>query len=231
MSEWDDLAPWWIDEVTDPAYADDVQPVVDKLLIGVDGPALDLGCGDGRLASSLPEPVIGCDLSMELLKAARGGGVSVVQCHLPDLEWARPDSFGLAVACLVLEHIPDAIGFFESVGRVVRPEGALVLVANHPAFTSGGAGPVIDQSDGEVMWRWGTYLVDSIAAEPAGDGSVVFHHRSLAGLLSQAARSGWVLEEMIEAGASQTSIARVPALQGQEHMPRLVGMRWRQPTK
>ncbi len=231
MSEWDALAHWWINEATDPAYVDDVQPIVDKLLVGAEGPALDMGCGDGRLSTSLPAPVIGCDLSMQLLNAARAGGVDVVQCHLPDLDWARTDSIGVAVACLVLEHIPDAIGFFEEAGRVVRPGGALVLVANHPAFTSGGAGPVVDQSDGEVLWRWGTYLVDSIAAEPAGDGSVVFHHRSLAGLLSVAARCGWVLDEMIEAGASQASIARVPALQGQEHMPRLVGLRWTQPTE
>ena len=231
MSEWDNLAGWWIDEVADPAYADDVQPVIDRLLIGTTGPALDLGCGDGRLASVLPEPVIGCDLSMQLLAAARVRGVAVVQCHLPDLGWLRPDSVGLAIACLVLEHIPDAIGFFEAAGRVVRPGGALVLVANHPAFTSAGAGPVVDQSDGEVLWRWGTYLVDSIATEPAGDGSVVFHHRSMAGLLSTAARCGWTLEEMIEAGASGASMARVPALQGQEHMPRLVGLRWTRPPK
>lgn len=231
MSEWDDLADWWIDELADPAYADDVQPLVDRLIAGTTGPALDIGCGDGRLASVLPPPVIGCDLSQQLLTRARGRGVDVVQCHLPDLDWLRTDSAGVAVACLVLEHIPDAIGFFESVARVVRAGGALVVVANHPAFTSGGAGPVVDQSDGEVLWRWGSYLVDSIAAEPAGEGSVVFHHRSLAALVNAAADAGWSLDHMIEAGASAASIARVPALQGQEHMPRLVGLRWKAAPK
>lgn len=226
MSEWDDLADWWVDEVTDPAYADDVQPLVDTLLASATGPALDIGCGDGRLATSLPEPVIGCDLSRQLLDRARVVGVDVVQCHLPDLDWLRSDSVGTAVACLVLEHIPDAIGFFEATRRVVRSGGSLVVVANHPAFTSGGAGPVIDQSDGEVLWRWGSYLVDSIAAEPAGEGSVVFHHRSLGALLNAAAETGWSLDHMIEVGASPASIARVPTLQGQEHMPRLVGLRW-----
>jgi len=229
MSDWDELADWWLAELNDPAYVDDVQPLVDTLVVGGGGPALDLGCGDGRLADVLPKPVIGCDLSRPLLERARQRTFSVVQSDLPDLRWLRSDSIGLAVACLVLEHIPDTIGFFESVARVVRPGGSLVVVANHPAFTSSGAGPVIDQSDGEVLWRWGTYLIESLAAEPAGQGSVVFHHRPLGTLLTTAADCGWVLDRVVEAGTSEASMARVPALQGQEHMPRLIGVRWRMP--
>jgi len=231
VTEWDQLAEWWLDEVADPAYEDDVQPLLDVLLAGIAGPALDMGCGDGRLLERLPGPVVGCDLSLELLGHARARSMAVVQSHLPDLDWARSDGFGVAVACLVLEHLPDAIAFFEEVGRIVRPGGSLVVVANHPAFTSSGAGPVIDQSDGEVLWRWGTYLIDSLAAEPAGDGSVVFHHRSLSSLLTTAARGGWQLEHVVEAGVSAASSERVPMLQGQEHMPRLLGLRWTLPPK
>jgi len=227
MTEWDELAEWWIEETADPAYEHDVQPLVDALVSGLGGPTLDLGCGDGRLASSLPAPVVGCDSSMRLLASARRRSVPVVCAHLPDLAWARSDVFAAAVACLVLEHIPDATAFFAATRRVVTARGALVVVANHPAFTSAGAGPVIDQSDGEVLWRWGSYLVDSVAAEPAGEGSMVFHHRPLGALLSTAAAEGWSLDRLIEAGASPATIAQVPALAGQEHMPRLVGLRWR----
>lgn len=228
MTEWDELADWWEEEVAaDPAYADDVQPVVDALTAALSGPTLDLGCGNGRLAPSLPGPAFGCDSSLRLLRSARASGLAVVRSRLPDLAWARDASVGVAVACLVLEHLPDAGSFFAAVHRVVRSGGALVVVSNHPAFTATGAGPVADAADGEVLWRWGTYCIESISAEPAGSGSMVFHHRSMAAVLNAAGAAGWKLERMIEAGASRRTIARIPALAGQEHMPRLVGWRWR----
>lgn len=227
MTEWDELAEWWALESGDPAYEHDVQPILDALLAGLSGPTIDLGCGDGRLYETLPQPAYGCDSSGRLLERARDRGMPGVRSHLPDLSWLRPSAMGVAVACLVLEHLPNAFAFFDAVANVVRPDGALVVVSNHPAYTSGGAGPVVDQSDGEVLWRWGTYLLESIAAEPAGKGSVVFHHRSMASVLNTAAGSGWSLNRMIEAGASEATIARVPALAGQTHMPRLVGWRWK----
>ena len=227
MTEWDGLADWWEEEVeSDPAYADDVQPVLDTLLAGLEGPSIDLGCGNGRLAGHLPAPAYGCDSSFRLVRSARAGGLAVVRSRLPDLRWLRPESMGSAVACLVLEHLPDAGAFFAAAHRVVRTDGALVVVSNHPAYTSTGAGPVADDSDGEVLWRWGTYLLDSIAAEPAGSGSIVFHHRPMAAVLNAASGAGWQLDRMIEAGAGPLTIERIPALAGQEHMPRLVGWRW-----
>jgi hypothetical protein len=73
-------------------------------------------------------------------------------------------------------------------------------------------------------------MVDTISAEPAGTGSVVFHHRSLGSLLTTAARAGWDLRHASEAGAGDDTVARVPALLGQEHMPRLIGLRWGRST-
>jgi len=227
LTEWDDLADWWSEEVADPAYEFEVHPLVTALVAGVQGPSLDLGCGNGRLLEALPEPVYGCDSSSRLLEMAVERGMAVIRSRLPDLGALRDAAFGSAVACLVVEHLPDIHGFLRESARVVAAGGHLVVVSNHPAYTSSGAGPVIDQSDGEVLWRWGTYLYESIAAEPAGEGSIVFHHRSLGSILNAAAEAGWVLDRMIEAGASGETIERIPSLAGQEHMPRLVGLRWR----
>ena len=226
MSEWDDLADWWSEELTDPAYTFDVQPLVDKMLAGLSGPSLDLGCGTGRLRDSLPVPAYGCDSSRKLLAIAAELGMPVVQTRLAELPW-RDGVIATAVACLVLEHLPDLRTFFSEVARVVTSGGHLVVVSNHPAYTSQGSGPVVDMSDGEVLWRWGSYLFESVATEPAGEGSMVFHHRPLPVILNAAAEAGWSLERMLEAGVSAETVARIPALAGQEHMPRLIALRWR----
>ena len=231
MTDWDELAGWWVDEAADSAYCDDVQPLVDRLLVGCEGPVLDLGCGDGRLTPSLPNPVYGVDGSMRLCRAAAANGVAVVTADVTDLRWVRSGAVQLAVACLVVEHLVELDGFFAGVHRVVDSGGSLVVVSNHPAFTAPGAGPVVDPNDGEVTWRWGSYFIESVTAEPAGPGHVLFHHRPLSALVNVAARHGWKLDTLVERPASAATIARIPALAGQEHMPRLVGIRWSKPSR
>ncbi|MFO7294365.1 MAG: hypothetical protein C0P76_014905, partial [Acidimicrobiia bacterium] len=66
--------------------------------------------------------------------------------------------------------------------------------------------------------------------EPAGGATIRFHHRTMSRLLNSAAAAGWALEELVEEGVTAAQIARTPALRGQEHIPRLLGARWRLAT-
>jgi SAM-dependent methyltransferase len=211
----------------DPAYAEDIVPLALDL---IDTPAslLDLGCGEGQLMRALPPGVraVGCDLSRSLLAVARGSGAAVC-ARLPDLGWLRSGTFDAAVAVLVVEHLDDVDGLFAEAARVVKPGGRLAVVMNHPAYTAAGAGPVVDQSDGEVLWRWGPYFDAGSSLEPAGDLEVRFRHRPLGSLLEPAARHGWHLERFVERGLGPAAVARHPSLHGQEHFPRLLGMVWR----
>ena len=170
--------------------------------------------------------IVGCDVSVALLGDAAKAG-PVVQCRLPDLSWLKPAVFEAAACVLVLEHVRDMHALFGGVARVVRPGGALVVVMNHPAYTPPGAGPVIDMSDGEVLWRWGSYFDEAEGTEPAGEGTVVFHHRPLATILSSASSHGFDLLRIEEAGLDPAVVAEDPGLAGQEHLPRLLGARWR----
>jgi len=82
----------------------------------------------------------------------------------------------------------------------------------------------VDPTDGELFWRWGTYLADGSTEEPAGDEQVTFFHRPLAGLLNAAAAAGWALDRTVEqpvAGAPEDRL-----LSAQSHIPRLLGLRW-----
>ena len=173
---------------------------------------------------SLARPVVGTDVSLRLLRHASRTG-PVVRSRLPALDWVRTAAIDVAYAVLVLEHLPD-LDVFSSAARVVRPGGRLIVVMNHPAFTPASAGPIIDPADGDFLWRWGSYFEPAPVAMPAGDREVVFYHRPLGDLLNAAAAAGWSLDEFVERGFSEAAIVAVPAYAGQEHMPRLLGVRW-----
>lgn len=229
MTWGEDLAAWWVAEIeSDPAYREVVLPMVADLVGSPQGERwLDLGCGEGRvmrmLAGSGARPV-GCDSSAILLGRAGGAG-PVVLARLPHLGWLASRTVDGAIAVLVLEHLADVEPFFADTARVVRPDGALVLVANHPVFTSPGSAPVVDVADGELLWRWGPYLRPGASEEPAGGRTLTFHHRPLGALLTAAAEAGWSLVRVVEVGTDPGE-AGGPA-PGQEQIPRLIGVRWR----
>ena len=225
MGDWSEHASWWLGEVADdPVYALDVLPLVEELIDDAGGCRLDLGCGEGQVMRSLGGMVIGTDISLQLLQHARNAG-PVVCSRLPSLDWLRPGTIDVAYAVLVIEHLPD-LDLFTSAARVVRPGGRFVVVMNHPAFTPAAAGPIVDQSDGEILWRWGNYFDPAPVAMPAGDSEVVFYHRPLGDFLNAAAARGWSLDVLAERGLSEAAIAAIPEYAGQQHLPRLLGVRW-----
>ena len=226
MSEdWDDLAPWWRLEVeNDPAYASDVHPILVELMPEPVGTAMDLGCGEGQGMRRIGQGALGCDLSQDLLVQADSGG-RVARTRLPDLRWLKEAALDTAFSVYLLDLIEDHGTFFEEVARTVKRDGSLVIVINHPAYTAPGSAPFTDM-EGEILWRWGSYFSLGSSTEPAGPGEVRFFHRPMADLLSAAATAGWKLEAMIERGLSPETIARIPGYEGQEVIPRLLGVRW-----
>lgn len=223
-SDWNHHAGWWLAEVEDPIYRSDVVPLLDRLVDGIAGTLVDLGCGEGQVMARYPGRVIGCDISRDLLRRAALRG-PVVRAELPDLRWLQTDSIDGAYMVLVIEHL-ETLAIMEAAARVVRPGGALVLVMNHPAFTAAGSGPIVDESDGEVLWRWGDYFNAGRTVMPTPSGGVAFYHRPLARVLNTAAAAGWMLADFLETGLSKTALATEPGYVGQEQMPRLLGARW-----
>ncbi|WP_040491090.1 class I SAM-dependent DNA methyltransferase [Ilumatobacter nonamiensis] len=225
LSDWDGIADWWIDAVRDdPTQSSDTLGVLEDLVGGTGGRTIDLGCGEGQVMRRLGGEIVGTDLSTELLHHAAQVG-PVVRACLPDLSWVRPHSFDRAVACGVIDMLEDHVALFRSVAEAVRPGGHLVAVMNHPAATAPHSEPLADP-EGQVLWKWGSYLTSGSWTEWAGAHPIRIFHRSLATLLSDAASSGWSLERLIERGPSADAIARFPDLHGQENIPSLIGLRW-----
>jgi SAM-dependent methyltransferase len=227
MSEnWDDLARWWALEVAnDPTYASDVHPILLELMPDEPGLVMDLGCGEGQGMRLVDHDAFGCDLSQDLLVQARASG-GVVRARLPDLKWLREDALDTAFSVYLLDLIEDHQRFFAEVAHGVKAGGSLVIVINHPAYTAPGSAPLMDL-EGEILWRWGSYFSRGSSTEPAGTGEVRFFHRPMADLLNAAAAAGWKLERMIERGLSTETIIRIPGYEGQEGIPRLLGVLWR----
>lgn len=228
--DWDDIADWWVTAKNDgPADAEEMLAVL-RALIGpteavTAGRTIDLGCGEGQALALLGDRALGVDLSHRLLLQARAHG-PVVRGRLPDLSWVRAGSIERAVAVGVLELLPDAGEFFDQVHAAVGVGGTLVVVMNHPVVTAAGSEPLVDD-DGEVVWRWGRYLERGVLAQPAGHRTVELHHRSLGDLLSTAAASGWHLERLLEVGATTQTVSTGAAPRGQQHLPSILGARWR----
>lgn len=233
MSGWSgDLADWWIGEAaSDPVYRSQVIPLALELLEPRPGGRyLDLGCGDGPLLRQLvrlgTEP-IGVDGSFALARRAAADAAAVVG-NLPQLGFIGDGTVDAVAIVLVLEHLEELRPVMEETHRVTRPGGALVVVVNHPLLTAPGSGPFLDPSDDEVLWRWGSYLGGAHSDEPAGGGTVRFHHRRLSELLNAAADSGWALERAAEVGYDPDGDD--PLFSVQSEVPRLLGVRWVRPT-
>jgi len=229
VDNWDELAPWWRREATtDLVYREDIEPMLERLTPKDPGTVVELGCGEGqwlRWLSTRGVQTIGCDWSLQLLTDA-ASSAPVVCAELPGLSWLQDGSVDSALSVFVLDLIADAGEFFTETIRVVRAGGSLIVVINHPGFTAPGSGPLVDV-DGEVLWRWGSYLEDGSSLQPAGDRSVVFHHRSIAKLLTAAATAGWALQAVEERPLGAAAIERDPGYIGQEGIPRFFGARWR----
>lgn len=224
--DWDDIARWWSDEIVDDAaYRSDVHPLYGLLTAKMTGVVADLGCGEGQAMAVPGRGTIGIDLSQALLVGAVSVG-PVVRARLPDLSCFRSDCFDHAGSIYLVDLIEDDGQFFDEVSRVVKPGGSLAIVINHPVFTAPGSAPISDV-DGEVLWRWGGYDSKGASSAPAGHRTIEFHHRSLGALLTAAAGSGWDLEEIHERPLSPDAIRALPGYAGQEDIPRLLGVRWR----
>lgn len=226
QNEWEGLSSWWLAELAgDPAYGEEVEPLLIELLRPqAMSTYLDVGAGEGRLMRIVGERggrVVGVDLLHDLLVLTNAPSVRV---RLPSLSSFRASVFDGAYVCLVLEHLADERRLFSELARVIKPAGEVVLVINHPYFTAPGSAPI--QEPDEILWRPGSYFDRGVSDERIGAATIQFHHRPLADLLNAAADAGFDLRRVVEVGVSEAQVERTPVLDGQRHIPRLLGVRW-----
>ena len=227
---WETHAAWWQEGFTEGAdaeYTEQILPMAAEHLRGA-GRVLDVGTGEGqvaRLAAGLArEGVVGVDPAWAQLAAARGrgGGPSYARAEAARLPFA-PGSFDAVVACLVFEHIDDAVSALAEVGRVLRPGGRFLFFLNHPLLQTPSSGWIDDHILDEQYWRIGPYLVeDKVMEEVEKDVFLPFVHRPLSRYVNAMADAGLVIRRMEEPAPPPGFLERAHEYRDAATIPRLL---------
>ena len=129
---WDPAGPFRPLHELNPAR---LKYVADKA--SLDGArVVDVGCGGGILSESLARKgasVTGIDVAPRVLAVARlhlhesGLDVDYREMTVEDLAREAPQTFDVVTCMEMLEHVPDPRGFLSAVGKLLTPEGLIVV--------------------------------------------------------------------------------------------------------
>lgn len=142
-TSWGKIADWYDDylENTKDTYQEQViAPNILRVVSPKKGDrVLDVACGQGFFTRKLWDTgaqVVGADISKELINQAKVRSPKIPFHVAPadKLSFAKDDSFDAAIIVLAIQNIQNIQDAFAEVGRVLVPNGRLVLVINHPAF-------------------------------------------------------------------------------------------------
>lgn len=129
---------------------------------------LDLACGQGFFSREFHRAgarVTGADISEEFIAMARKaspGDIDFVVTPADRLEHMSDSTFDKVVIVLSLQNVDNAKGVLDECRRVLKPEGHLYLVLNHPAFRIPKAsGWEWDEKTGAQYRRVDRYLSES----------------------------------------------------------------------
>jgi ubiquinone/menaquinone biosynthesis C-methylase UbiE len=238
-ASYNEIAEWYDSFLRErPVYTEVLLPNLLALIGAVEGEVIcDLACGQGWVARELARRgarVTGLDLATNLLALARRYeereplGIEYVDGDAQRAEPLGDQQFTGCVCVMALINIPDLRATFQTVRRILRPEGWFVFAISHPCFETPHAQWVASPDPEHPLGRLVTGYFDErawVSSNPEGVRSrVADNHRMLSTYLNGLCGAGFVLERALEPGPSERQAERVP---GNREVPTLLLIRAR----
>ena len=142
-TSWGGVADWYntlLEEEKDTYQAQVIAPNLLRLLkLEPDMAVLDLACGQGffsRLFKQAGATVTGVDIAPELIAIAKQKSPEITWHVAPaeNISMLPDASFQAITIVLAAQNIADLRTAFTECARVLKPNGKLLFVLNHPAF-------------------------------------------------------------------------------------------------
>jgi ubiquinone/menaquinone biosynthesis C-methylase UbiE len=153
-TDWGRVADWYdqhIGESGGEYHQKVVIPGTLKLLDpAADDRIIDIACGQGVLCRALHAQgvaVTGVDAAEKLIRAARQHGPAEITYSVGDardLSNLPAGEFNAAACVLAIQNIHPLPPVFQSVARILKPDGRFVIVMMHPCF----------RGAKETSWGW-----------------------------------------------------------------------------
>lgn len=218
QASYNDIAQWYDQYLREkPLYTEVILPNLLALVGEVDGEVIcDLACGQRWIARELARRYEEQDPR----------GIGYLQGNVESAEGLSDCQFTGCICVMALLNIPDLPATFQSIRRILKPGGCLVLAIPHPCFQTPHAQwtPLPDSEHplGRIVTgyfderQWFSSNPDGVRSRVGDD------HPTLSTYLNHLATTGFVLERTLEPGPSAGQAERVP---GNREVPALLLIR------
>ncbi len=222
VTSWGGVAEWYDSHLANDTYHEKViMPRLFRMIGDIERKdILDLACGQGHVSRVLMKGgarVTGVDISAELITFAKaendkekfkdGKLQSIMYFASPShkLEMLKDASCDIIICVLAIQNIEKVAETFAECSRVLRKDGCLFIVMNHPSFRiPQGSGWGFDEAQGVQYRRVDQYLseakikIDMTPGKTTGKEYTVSFHRPLQYYSKLFEKSGFAITRMEE---------------------------------
>lgn len=142
-TSWGNNADWYNDLLNTDSDSYQIKVILPNILrlldIKKEDSILDIACGTGFFSREFykySNNITGVDISPELINIAKTSNVDInfYVSSVDDLKFTKDNSIDKAVCILAIQNIENINGVLSEINRVLKKNGKMFFVINHPFF-------------------------------------------------------------------------------------------------